>query len=105
MHVVYLIQHTETGEIYIGVTSDLKRRIKEHNSGGHKFTTRKSGQWVLVYTEAFRSKTDATRRERKLKSHGTTKYALLKRLTTSLLETKIREGRSESLSGDCLLKT
>ena len=31
---------------------DLTRRLAEHNSGRDKFTTRKHGQWILVYAEA-----------------------------------------------------
>jgi len=66
MWIIYLIQHTTTKEIYIGVTQDLQRRIKEHNAGGKKFTTRLSGEWILIYAEAYRCKEDALERERKL---------------------------------------
>ena len=43
MHYMYLIQNDETYEIYIGNTNDLKQRLSTHNSGGKKYTTRKSG--------------------------------------------------------------
>ena len=102
---MYLIQNDETHEVYIGNTNDLKQRLSTHNRGGRKHTTRKCGEWLYVYVEAYRSKADALDRERKLKAHGTVKYALLKRMRRSLLEPKIGEGRSESFSGDCLPKT
>jgi putative endonuclease len=93
MYYLYLIQNDETREMYIGTTDNLKQRLSTHNNGGRKFTTRKRGTWFFVYAEAYRSKADALQREKKLKHHGTVKYALLKRLTNSLLEPKIREGR------------
>ncbi len=93
MFYVYLLQHSETHEIYIGFTADLKRRVREHNAKGSKFTTRKSGQWVLRYYEAYASEKDALKRERKLKEHGSAKHKLRQRLESSL-EPKTRAGRS-----------
>src|SRR3989344_5134346 len=105
MYYLYVIQNDETEEIYIGTTDNLKQRLSAHNGSGRKFTTRHRGTWQYVYAEAYRSKADALERERKLKAHGTAKYALLKRIRRSLLEPKIGEGRSESFSDDCLPKT
>ncbi len=86
MWIVYLIQHTFLKQIYIGVTDNLKRRLKEHNVKGKKFTTRNQGEWILIYAEAYRSKNDALQRERRLKSHGSAKHELIKRLKNSMLE-------------------
>ncbi len=105
MYIVYFIQNDFTLEKYFGVTTNLKKRIKTHNAGGKKATTRKNGTWVLIYAEAYRSKQDAYERERKLKVHGSGKIELIKRLQQSLLDTKSGEGRSESISGNCLPKT
>ena len=84
MWIIYLIQHTTTKEIYIGITQDLQRRMRQHNAGGKKFTTRLSGEWILIYAEAYRCKEDALERERKLKYHGSAKHELVKRLKFSL---------------------
>gem|GEM_PF-1049092 len=89
MHYLYLIQNDETLETYIGTTDNLKQRLSTHNKGGRKYTTRDRGEWKYVYVEVYRSKADALERERKLKAHGTVKYALLKRLERSLLEPKL----------------
>ena len=105
MNYVYLIQNDFDGKIYIGQTSDIKRRLNEHNNKGQKFTTRKNGKWIIIYLELFRSRKDAELREKKLKQHGGGKKELLKRLKYSLLEPKIGAGRSESFSGNCLPKT
>ena len=80
---VYLIQNTETKEIYIGTTNDLATRLREHNNKGKKFTTRKNGEWKLIYAEVYRSKKDALAREKRLKYHGSAKVELLKRLQNS----------------------
>ena len=74
--------------MYVGYTTDLKRRVREHNAHGHKYTTRKTGQWILVYAEAYRNESDARERERKLKIHGSAMTSLLKRLTKSRLSQK-----------------
>ena len=50
-----------------GFTSDLKRRIKEHNSRQPKFS-KNNGPWVLVYYEGFVSEEDAREEEKFLKS-------------------------------------
>ena len=88
MYVVYVLEHDCTQEFYIGYTTDLKRRVREHNARGHKFTTRKTGQWILVYAEAYRDETDARGRESKLKIHGSAMSSLLKRLKKSRLSQK-----------------
>ena len=89
---VYILRHT-SGEIYIGVTENLKRRINEHKNGGVKFTTRKNGTWSLAYAEAYADKSDACAREAKLKQHGRAKQELLRRIQNSL-KPKSGAGRS-----------
>ena len=88
MFIVYLLEHSENQQSYVGYTTDLKRRIREHNARGKKFTTRKSGQWILIYAEAYRDKSDAREREIKLKVRGSAMISLLKRLKRSRLSQK-----------------
>jgi len=102
---VYVLEHSITHEAYIGVTNNIVRRLYEHNNFGKKFTTRRQGEWILIYAETYRSKDDAVQREKKLKSHGTAKHALYKRIERSWLEPKIGAGCNKSISGDCLPKT
>ncbi len=56
------------GTLYSGVTTDVERRIKEHNDSpkGAKYTRAKRPV-VLVYTETCVDRTEATRREYTLK--------------------------------------
>jgi putative endonuclease len=68
---VYVIKNAASGKIYTGLTSNLKRRLAEHNtprSGSRKFTHRQKGNWTLVHCEAFDDKSEASKRERFLKT-------------------------------------
>ena len=94
MWVVYVVQNDFSKEIYIGITHNLDKRLKTHNTKGKKFTTRVKGTWVLIYAEAYRSELDAQAREMRLKAHGSGKIELFKRLKNSLLDAKTGEGRS-----------
>ena len=64
---VYILKNKNKTSLYIGVTSDLQRRIAEHNEGiGSKFTQKYSLKH-LVYYEKFDNITDAIQREKQLK--------------------------------------
>lgn len=67
MHYVYVLKSVVDDRIYIGQTSDLRRRLKEHQQG-RDYTTRKYGGVRLVFYEAFCSKIDSIRREKYFKT-------------------------------------
>jgi putative endonuclease len=67
MYYVYLLYSEKLDKIYIGRTEDVKRRLKEHNSGNCNFTN-KGIPWKIVYYSAFAHKTDSIREERFLKT-------------------------------------
>ena len=68
MHYVYLLESLrEDHHRYIGVTSDLKRRVAEHNSGKSLHTS-KFVPWRLVTYVAFSDEGKAASFERYLKS-------------------------------------
>ena len=85
MYYVYVLKHSITGQIYIGCSKDLKKRITEHNRGDTVATHRKEGIWKIVYAEIYGSKIDAQKRENRLKNHGRAKQELIKRIENSLL--------------------
>ncbi|MGE0252805.1 MAG: GIY-YIG nuclease family protein [Dongiaceae bacterium] len=68
MHYVYLIRSRSFPEQrYIGLTSDLKRRMQDHN-GGESIHTAKYKPWKLISYHAFENKRTAQEFEYYLKS-------------------------------------
>ena len=67
MHYTYILFSKKLKKFYIGSTSDLRRRIIEHNKGLSPFTA--SGMlWKMVHYQAFLEKEDALREEIFLKT-------------------------------------
>jgi len=63
---VYLLRSTSTEKFYVGWTTDIKRRVKEHNSGKSRYT-KSRGSWELIGYEVFFNTEEAKKRERALK--------------------------------------
>ncbi len=66
MFVVYVIE-SSGGRLYTRHTSDLARRLEEHNSGLCKSTKVDTG-WQVVYSEDHNDRGAAMRREKWLKT-------------------------------------
>jgi putative endonuclease len=84
MFYVYVIKSKVTGELYIGYSNDLKRRLVEYNSKLNKSTKHKA-PFELVYYEAYKSQGDAKYRENNLKDFAQAYTQLKKRIEGSLL--------------------
>jgi putative endonuclease len=69
MHYVYILRSGADGGYYYGSTSDLQKRIKEHNSGRVK-STRSRRPMILHYHEEFADKAEALKRERYFKKRS-----------------------------------
>lgn len=68
MYYVYILRSDKKKNwLYKGSTSDLKRRIVEHNTGKN-FSTAPFTPFKLIYYEAYVLKDDADARERYLKT-------------------------------------
>ncbi|HWO07646.1 MAG TPA: GIY-YIG nuclease family protein [Candidatus Paceibacterota bacterium] len=80
MYYVYVLEN-DSEELYYGSTNDLRRRLAQHRRG--HTTTTKNGDWTLIYYEAYRTKSDARRREDQLKMHGQAKRQLKDRIRAS----------------------
>jgi putative endonuclease len=63
----YIMASAPHGTLYIGVTSDISRRVFEHRDGMGSEFVRKCGVQRLVYREAFEDISNAIRREKRLK--------------------------------------
>lgn len=76
MYYVYILR-CKNNALYTGWTTDLKRRIEEHNSGkGAKFT-RAYRPVKLVYYEEYDDKIVAMKREYQIKQLSKAKKELL----------------------------
>lgn len=64
---VYILASKKNGTLYIGVTSNLLKRIYEHKVGMVEGFTEKYSVKNLVYYEIFPSIIDAIKREKVLK--------------------------------------
>lgn len=67
MFYVYILLSLKDGKLYIGFTSDLKRRLREHKTGGSK-STKCRLPFKLIFYEAHISEEDARRREKYFKT-------------------------------------
>jgi putative endonuclease len=67
MYYVYVIESQKNGDLYKGFTTDINKRIKEHNAGVTE-STKNFRPWRLVYCEIFLNKKDSMEREKYLKS-------------------------------------
>ncbi|OGD76895.1 hypothetical protein A2368_02415 [Candidatus Collierbacteria bacterium RIFOXYB1_FULL_49_13] len=63
---VYLLKSLKDGSWYIGYTSDLQRRLRDHNDG-KSLATRLFRPYELIFYEAFLNRIDAKNREIYLK--------------------------------------
>lgn len=84
MHYVYILQSLKNKNLYIGCTSDLRKRIIQHNQGQSHYTS-KYIPWKLVYFEGYDAKEDAYHREQSLKLHAQGLRRLKERLRKSLV--------------------
>ena len=69
MYYVYVLQSLKTPNwLYKGSTSDLKKRVEEHNLGKN-FSTATRRPFKLIYYEAYLLREDAEAREKYLKTN------------------------------------
>ena len=72
---VYMLQSiANESRYYVGMTNNLKRRLKEHNNGESTYTN-KHKPWRLITYLGFNSRIKAIRFEKYLKSHSGRAFA------------------------------
>ncbi len=67
MFYVYMIASKPYGTLYIGMTSDLARRVWEHKNNVVPGFTKRYGVHQLVWFEAHQSRDAALQREKRIK--------------------------------------
>jgi putative endonuclease len=65
MYWVYILKNHE-GIYYKGYTTDLDKRLIEHNSDLSRYTSNK-GPWLIVYSKIFENKKEALIEEKRIK--------------------------------------
>ncbi|MFA6131790.1 MAG: GIY-YIG nuclease family protein [Patescibacteria group bacterium] len=79
---VYVLLSLKDRRLYTGFTTDLDRRMKEHNEGTTK-STKNRRPFVLLYYEVYRTEQEAKKREKFLKG-GNGRAALKQQLNLTL---------------------
>ncbi len=66
----YILYSTIKDKFYIGQTSDLDKRLSQHNA------TKNLGasDWNIVYTKQFQNRSDAVMHEKEIKNKKSRKY-------------------------------
>jgi len=82
MNYTYILKSKKDSQFYLGSTTDLRKRFKEHNEG-KVFSTKSRKPFELVYYEAYKSESDARKREASLKLRSRAFTQLKKRITES----------------------
>ena len=89
---VYIMCSNKNGTLYVGITSDLSRRVFEHKNKKTSGFTAKYSVVHLVYYETFELASDAIRREKQIKNwHRLWKLQLIE---------KVNPGWKDLFSGD-----
>jgi len=70
---VYIIKSLKDNSYYIGHTSDLNKRIAEHNRGKSKYTKAKK-PWYIIHSEMYDTRKDAMQRESEIKKQKSRIY-------------------------------
>ena len=66
MYYIYILLCSDNS-LYTGFTTDLEQRVKDHNEGKGSKYVRSKLPVKLIYSERYRSKSEALKRERQIK--------------------------------------
>ena len=94
MNVVYLLKSINTSKTYIGCTSDLSRRLRQHNReivGGARKTGRDHPWKIVGYVHGFESRKQAEQFE------WAWQHVRKSRYTKTLLQNKRLQGKIGSV--------
>lgn len=67
MHGVYILRSKKDATLYVGYSSDVKKRVEEHQKG-RVFTTRNKRPLEVIYCELYKNRKDAMHREKYFKT-------------------------------------
>lgn len=64
---LYIIQSQKNNKFYIGQTKNIDDRLKRHNNG-ESLSTKPGIPWKIIHLEKFKTRSEAIKREKYLKS-------------------------------------
>lgn len=64
----YVLVSSKNGDLYVGSTEDVKNRISLHNKGRVR-STKSGSPWTLLEAHSFKTRSEAFRYEKFLKTH------------------------------------
>lgn len=67
MYTTYVLVSKTSNTRYTGSTSNIDKRLADHNSGMSRYTKNR-GPWVIVHTEEYSSRAESIAREKFLKT-------------------------------------
>ena len=73
MYWVYIIYSDKLDRYYVGYSSDLEKRLQEHNTGISEYTS-KATDWSYCYKASFSSREEAHKEELRIKKKKSRKY-------------------------------
>ena len=73
MVTIYALKSADTEKVYVGMTTNIKRRMQEHNAGKSKFTSA-FAPWLIIYQEVAPDFVQGRIREKYLKSTAGKRY-------------------------------
>ena len=79
MYYLYILRSENRNRYYIGISENLEKRLKKHNTGSVR-STKAYKPWQLIYKEEYSTKSDARHRELRLKNVSAAKEELIKKL-------------------------
>jgi putative endonuclease len=71
---LYLLKNNISKVLYIGITNDIDRRLKEHNKKNRHFTGRVKGVWIVLGFKEFEDENLAKKEEHRLKKSKNKNY-------------------------------
>ncbi len=83
---VYILKSERIDKFYIGQTQDVSERLKRHNIGREKYTS-KGTPWTLEFFISCNTRSEAIKLERKIKNFKSQKRIL------EFIENEFSEGR------------
>jgi putative endonuclease len=75
MYTTYILYSPSIKKYYTGQTTDLNRRIEEHNRGKTSFLAQ-GMPWMIIYYKEFNSRSEAMRLEKYIKKRGAERFLI-----------------------------